>query len=120
MIRRAATSLVLLAVVAGASTNHSTTASASAIRNAYLQPFTSTSIWNQPVGTGAVYVPAQITPPTVRSLTADETVTLMDPGAPLTPIAVNGGQHSNRCSGGAAITTAPIPPAVVVPSSTSN
>jgi hypothetical protein len=120
MIRRAATSLVLVAVVVGASTTHPATASASAIRNAYLQPFTSTSIWNQPVGTGAVYVPAQIAPPTVRSLTADETVTLMDPSAPLTPIALNGGQHSDRCGGGAAVTTAPIPPAFVLPSSTSN
>jgi hypothetical protein len=120
MIRRAATSLVLVAVVIGASATHPATASASAVRNAYLQPFTSTSMWNQPIGTGAVYVPAQIAPPTVRSLTADETVTLMDPSAPLTPIALNGGQHSDRCGGGAAITTAPIPPAFMLPSSTSN
>lgn len=89
-------------------------------RNPFLQPFTSTSIWNEPIGSGAVYVPAGIAPPTARAVTADQTVILMDPNAPVTSILQNGGQHSNRCSGSGVIASAPMPAGLVVPSLTGN
>ena len=124
MIRRASPlSLVAtLILVAGFSATHPVSAAVTtgATRDAYAQPFTSTSIWNQPIGTAAVYVPAQIAAPTTRSITADETVTLMDPSAPVTSIASNGGQHANRCSLGGPIAAAPIPTSLVVPSSSAN
>ncbi len=91
-----------------------------AARNPYTQPFASTSIWNQPIGSGAVYVPAQIAPPTGRAITADQTLVLMDPSAPVTPIYANSGQHGNRCVAATPILSAPLPSSLVVPSSTGN
>ena len=122
MFRRC--SLVLasmsVALVGVAGTSHSSTVSAAGTRNPYQQPFASTSIWNTPIGSGAVYVPAGIAPPTARTLTADQTLTLMDPSAPMTAIAANGGQHSDRCIGGGQLTSAPIPPSLMIPSGTAN
>ena len=126
MIRRCASMLSLAAALivaaAFAQSNASVTANtgAGSGRDAYTQPFTSNSIWNEPIGSGAVYVAAQIAAPTKRALTADQTVTLMDPSAPVTVISRNGGQHSNRCTGSGAIAVAPIPASLVVPSSSSN
>ena len=89
-------------------------------RDAYTQPFSSTSIWNQPVGSNAMYVAARIAPPTIRALTPDQTVILMDPTAPATMLSKNGGQHSNRCTAGTPVAVAPVPTSLVVPSSSSN
>jgi hypothetical protein len=125
MHRRRASLISLTAaliLMAGFSAVHPSVVAATTVatRNAYAQPFSSTSIWNEPIGSGAAYVPAQIAPPTIRALTADQTVALMDPNAPITMIASNGGQHSNRCNSGGPLAMAPIPASLVVPSSTAN
>ena len=50
-------------------------------------PFAKDSIWNMPIGSEAVYVPANITPPGLGiGMTVDEDLIVMTPDAPLTPI----------------------------------
>jgi len=84
-----------------------------------LWPFASTSIWNMPIGRGAVYVPAHIAPPTLRSLTSDADIIVMDPSAPLVSLLHSGAGWSggSRCTGtGPALASVPIPTNFVVPS----
>ncbi len=125
MIRRAlsivplSAAVVLMAGFVGFRQPASVTAG-SVARDAYTQPFASTSIWNQPIGSGAAYVSANIAPPTVRALTADQTYVFMNPTAPLTAIGHNSGQHGNRCNSHGVFALAPLPPSLVVPSSPSN
>jgi len=72
-----------------------------------------------PIGRGAVYVPAQIAPPTLRSLTSDQDIIVMDPGAPLVSLLLSGAGWSggSRCTGtGPALASVPIPSSFVVPS----
>ncbi len=85
-------------------------------------PFASTSIWNTPIGSGAVYVPAAIAPATQRTVVTDQDIIVMQPTAPVTPIQFNGAGWSggSRCSGGATMASAPIPSSLVVPSSKGN
>ena len=81
-------------------------------RNKLLWPFASTSIWNMPIGRGAVYVPAQIAPPTIQSLTSDQDIIVMDPSAPLVGLLHSGAGWSggSRCTGtGSALASVPIP-----------
>jgi hypothetical protein len=81
-------------------------------RNKLLWPFASTSIWNMPIGRGAVYVPAQIAPPTIQSLTSDQDIIVMDPAAPLVGLLYSGAGWSggSRCTGtGSALASVPIP-----------
>ncbi|HWB95767.1 MAG TPA: hypothetical protein VG672_03670, partial [Bryobacteraceae bacterium] len=53
-------------------------------RNVMLQPFESSSIWNTPIGTGAVYVQANITPP--ASIAQDDDILILTPTAPMTAV----------------------------------
>ena len=91
-------------------------------RNKFLWPFASTSIWNMPVGSGAVYVPAHIAPPTAKTLISDQDIIIMDPSAPLTLLVHSGGGWGgNRCTAsGSALISAPIPTSFVVPSNGHN
>lgn len=52
-------------------------------RHPVLWPFAQTSIWNMPIGSDAVYVPAGIEPSPVRGLTIDEDILALEPDAPL-------------------------------------
>ena len=52
-------------------------------RDALVQAYTSTSIWNQPIGSSAVRVPAALPKRTTASQVADQRVILMDPSQPL-------------------------------------
>ena len=73
-----------------------------------------------PIGSGAVFVPARIAPPTMQTLTTDQDIILMNPTAgPPTPIDYNGAGWSggSRCStGGAVLATVPMPGGFTVPS----
>ena len=88
-------------------------------RNALLQPFASTSIWNQPIGPGAVRVRANLLKPKV-TLGNDQTIVCMDPTAPLTKVLQNAGFASNRCKGTALLATVPMATGFVVPSAAHN
>jgi len=56
------------------------------LRDPYLQPFSSTSIWNTPIGSNAKYVHAQIEPATEAGMTVDEDLIVMSPKEPLLDI----------------------------------
>ena len=58
-------------------------------RNPLLWPFAQESIWNMPIGDGAVYTFANVQPSTRRGLTVDEDILILEPDAPLTPIYLN-------------------------------
>jgi hypothetical protein len=75
-----------------------------------------------PIGSGAVYVPAQLARATVRTLITDQNIVIMDPTAPLTPIESNsaGWSGADRCPGGSTLATAPIPSGFLVPSAKHN
>jgi hypothetical protein len=68
-------------------------------RNPLKWPFASNSIWNMPVGSGAVYVPGQIQPPSQYGMTTDEDIVIMRPTAPLTRVMLNtaGWSQRDRC-----------------------
>jgi hypothetical protein len=92
-------------------------------RNKFLWPFASTSIWNMPIGRGAVYVPAHIAPPTLQTLTSDQDIIIMDPTAPLTPLAHNGsGWGGGNCctASGTPLISVPIPADFMVSSNSHN
>lgn len=93
-------------------------------RSVLKQPFASTSIWNYPIGSNAVYVSSgtgwPLLTPTIQSLHADNTIVLMDPTQPLTNILQNGGFQSNRCTGTTTLATVPMAASFVVPSATHN
>jgi hypothetical protein len=105
---------------AGATPGGSSTAPQT--RNKYLWPFAATSIWNMPIGSGAVYIPADLAPRTRQTLASDPDIVLMDPTAPLTPIEFNGTGWSggNRCPGSSILARAPIPNGFTVPSDGQN
>jgi len=60
-----------------------------AYRDPYVWPFAQTSIWNTPIGSGAIFTPANIVPPTAYGLTLDEDVIIMEPDAPLMDVYFN-------------------------------
>ena len=83
-------------------------------RNPLLQPFTTTSIWNRPIGSDAQYMPANLIPASLYTLRSDQHVIVMTPTAPLTPIVENtagpSGLQGQRCdTSGALLVNAPIP-----------
>src|SRR4029077_2108436 len=86
-------------------------------RNPITWPFASNSIWNTPIGRGAVYVAGNIAPATQRTVATDQDVIVMDPRGPMVPIQYSGAGWSgaSRCSGGTTLATAPTPPPLVVP-----
>jgi protocatechuate 3,4-dioxygenase beta subunit len=84
------------------------------LRNPLLQPFTSTSIWNMPIGSDAQYEPANLIPASQFTLTSDQHIIVMTPSAPLTNLYENtagpSGDQNQRCdTSGAFLTTVPIP-----------
>jgi hypothetical protein len=52
-------------------------------RDPLLWPFSSQSIWNVPIGSKAVYVPAELETPTQGTLTVDEDYIVLTPNEPL-------------------------------------
>jgi hypothetical protein len=115
-----------LILAAGFAQSHaSVAANAQAIgagRNPEVQPFTSTSIWNEPIGSNAAYTPAHLAPAKV-TVGSDAHITVMTPTAPITAIKLNtaGWSGASRCgTGGATIASAPIPSSFVIPSTGHN
>ena len=66
-------------------------------RDPWLRPFSSTSIWNTPIGSSAAYVPADL-PYTERHLLEHTTLMRTDPADPLRSI-IRVGSWTDRCSG---------------------
>jgi hypothetical protein len=96
-------------------------------RDPMLQPFASSSIWNMPIGSGAVYVPANLNPnPAPGQWTSmpgsDDEHIILAATAPVTNINhSSGGWGGNRCVYDTTIlTTAPIPSSYVMPNSNDN
>ena len=73
-------------------------------RDPLLWPFAQNSIWNQPIGSGATYVPANFVLPS-EGYGPEENIIIMTPDAPQrTIMMMNGngwdnGSQANRCSG---------------------
>ena len=76
-------------------------------------PFSPTSIWNTPIGSGAVYVPAQITPATAAGMTVDRDLIVMRPSAPALAVMTSTADWNNtmdRCPPSApTLFSAPVP-----------
>ena len=88
-------------------------------RSKFVWPFASTSFWNMPIGSRAAYLPAHLAVPTIKSLTADQNIIVMDPSAQLVMLAHNsaGWSGGNRCTAsGPALASVPIPAGFTVPS----
>jgi hypothetical protein len=129
MIRRCASMLSLAAALilaAGFAQSHASVAANAAApgagRNPEVQPFTNTSIWNEPIGGSAAYTPAHLAPAKV-TVGSDAHITVMTPTAPITAIKLNtaGWSGASRCgTGGATIASAPMPSSFVIPSTGHN
>lgn len=99
-----------------------------AVRDALKQPFATTSIWNMPIGSGAVYVPANLptTPnndPWAPMPMIDDEHIVLTPSAPLTNIYYSsaGWTGANRCaSTGGILTQVPIPSDYIQPNNNAN
>ena len=97
-------------------------------RNPLLQPFSSTSIWNMPIGSGARFTPANL--PALPGGAAAERVPGIDdeplvltPNAPQTQILYSpGGWGGDRCqtTPNQVLATVPIPAGYVLPSDNKN
>jgi len=69
-------------------------------RNPMKWPFSETSIWNMPIGSDAVYIPALLQPVSESGMTVDEDLIIMEPDAPLEEIYTNyagWNQSKSRC-----------------------
>ncbi|MEJ2890345.1 hypothetical protein [Actinomycetospora aeridis] len=97
-------------------------------RDPLRQPFASDSIWNTPIGSGAVFVPAGLQPlpggrDTGRVPQIDDEAIILSPDAPETPIQFSeGGFGGDRCESDPTrvLRTAPIPANYVLPSDNKN
>lgn len=82
-------------------------------RDPLRQPFHQNSIWNQPLGSEAVYVPAKIQKATANGMTVDEDLIVLTPDAPMLPIYRNDAgwnRDRSRCTiDGPVLFRAPIP-----------
>lgn len=112
---------------ASATATTSTSTPTSGTRDPLKQPFASNSIWNMPIGSGAVYVPANISGNPGGTWSGmpqiDDERIVMKPTAP--PTAINyssvGWSGGSRCSAtGGLLVTVPIPSSYVVPSGIDN
>lgn len=87
-------------------------------RNPLKWPFSSTSIWNMPIGSEAQYIHAHIEKALAAGMTIDEDYIVMTPDAPLMDIAQNFAgwdKSKNRCTvDGKVIFSAPIPQSFIV------
>ena len=96
------------------------------LRDPFLQPFTSASMWNMPIGSGAQYLSANLAPATTKTLASDQHIIVMTPTAPSTALNYSPAGWSagaDRCATTGPFPTpasAPIPGSFVVPSSTMN
>jgi hypothetical protein len=96
-------------------------------RDPLRQPFASNSPWNMPLGSAAVYVPANLpaipgNDSTARVPQIDDEPIVLNPTAPLTQIlASSGGWGGNRCkTQRTVLATVPIPSSYVLPSDNRN
>jgi hypothetical protein len=100
-------------------------------RNPLQWPFTSGSIWNMPIGSGASYVPSGLSYTSTPNSTeywydmplSDHERIVLTATAPLTSVYIStvGWSGGNRCAAtGAVFFQAPIPAAYLVPNSTDN
>jgi hypothetical protein len=100
-------------------------------RSALTWPFTATSVWNMPIGSGANYVASGLHFTTTPNSTeywydmpeSDHERIVLTPTAPLTSVYLSnvGWSGGNRCTAtGGVFFQAPIPSAYVVPNSTYN
>ena len=97
-------------------------------RDPLKQPFSSASIWNTPIGSGAVYVPANL--PSVPGGDVwspmpqiDNDIIVLKPTAPLTNVQYSnaGWSGSNRCDGDSrTLAQVPIPSGFLVGNSRDN
>lgn len=104
---------------AASSDDASPSSDAASYRDPLTQPFTSTSIWNMPIGSGAIYVAAGIVIPTANTLQGDDDVIVLTPTAPATPIYQNTAgwnASESRCpyDAGPLLFDVPVPRAFVV------
>jgi hypothetical protein len=84
------------------------------LRDKYLQPFASTSPWNMPVGSGAVYVPAGIG--RVERITVDDEYWVVtDASTPIRPLYTNGNFYAGRCEQARYEYDIPFPDDLVIP-----
>lgn len=88
-------------------------------RDPLKQPFSSDSIWNTPIGDGAVYVHARLEGGDESGVTVDEDLIVLRPDAPMTPIRMSTAgwnREKDRCvaDGGKVLFSAPIPDEFVV------
>lgn len=87
--------------------------SAQEVRDPYKWPFSQNSIWNMPIGTGAVYVYAGIQVAQAKGMTVDEDLIVMKPDAEMMDIFINNAgwnRNKSRCVvEGGLLFTAPIP-----------
>lgn len=99
-----------------------------ATRDPLKQPFASNSIWNMPIGSGAVFTKANISPNPGANIWAkmpgaDTEKIIMTPTAPLTNLNTSnaGWTGKNRCGAtGGLLMQVPMPSNYVVPNSTLN
>lgn len=105
------------------------TTTAPGTRNPRQQPFASTSIWNMPIGSGAVYVPAGLKATPGGNTYApmpqvDDERLVLHPEAPLTAVSYSSAgwnTGADRCSPtGGTLFSAPIPTSYVVGNSQQN
>lgn len=89
-------------------------------RDKWLWPFASTSIWNMPIGSGAVYTPANIQP--AHFAGADlEYFYKLKASDPLRPVYSPGNFGPGRCTGKQSMNISlPVPNNLIVPDATSN
>ena len=86
---------------------------AAATRDPLHWPFATTSIWNTPIGSGAVYVSGGIVPATAFGMTVDQDLIVMRPSAPALTIMTSTADWDNtkdRCPPSSpALFAAPVP-----------
>lgn len=103
-------------------------AAATGGRDPLKQPFSTGSIWNMPIGSGAIYLPANLPANPGKNIWAkmpgiDDEHIVLKPTAPLTRINVSTAAWSgrNRCAAtGGQLLQVPMPSNYIVPNSTSN
>jgi hypothetical protein len=108
----------LLITAANACSNSPEEKAQEEVRNPFKQPFSSTSIWNMPIGSGAVYVHAGIERAMAKGMTIDEDLIVLTPDVPQIEIFTNyagWNRNKSRCEPeGDLLFSAPIPDNFVV------
>jgi hypothetical protein len=93
-------------------------------RDPLKQPFATNSIWNMPIGSGAVYVPANLSAALGAGMPQiDDERIIFKPTAPLTAVNYSsaGWSGSNRCTAtGGQLLNVPIPTNYIIPNNIDN